>query len=261
MWINDYPVTLDKLPVFVKAGAIIPMYPEMLYDAEKIKDPITWDVYPFGNSTYTLYEDDGVTREHREGAFATTAVNCQGNENGFPGPVTINVGASVGEFEGKLDFRSNHFEIHFPQNPDGVRLDGELLPVYYTFEDYDTAQEGYYFDPADRGGIIHAKTLPLPTDSAFELTVDYLISNEDITTKNEISVFPNPTTGKFVIGLQAKENPEITLYNTEGKLLFTINPGNTETIELDLTGEPDGIYHVYIRAGHEVISRKITKSK
>ena len=50
----------DGLPMFVKAGAIIPMIPEMSYIYEKTPDPITLDVYPdpAGPSTYTMYDCD-----------------------------------------------------------------------------------------------------------------------------------------------------------------------------------------------------------
>lgn len=263
MWLNDYPVTLDKLPVFVKAGAIVPMYPEMLYDEEKVKDPVTWDIYPDGHSQYILYEDDGITREHREGAFTQTLVECDGPQFGLPGPVTINVGASEGEFEGKLDFRSNHFEIHFPQHPDGVRLDGELMPVYSTWDEYEAAQEGYYFDPEDHGGIIHAKTLPLPTDSAFELIVDCLIPTGEIHKENLATIFPNPTKGKFVLDLPGTATSEITVYDPEGKVLFNLMHSNlaSDSLELDLTGEPDGVYLLNIRTGNRVMTKKVTKTK
>jgi len=68
--IDAYPVTLDKLPIFVKAGAIIPMYPEMLYNNQKPKDPLTFDIYPYGNSEFEMYEDDGVTRKYQQGEFS-----------------------------------------------------------------------------------------------------------------------------------------------------------------------------------------------
>ena len=64
----------------MKAGAIIPMYPEMLYDGEKPKDPVTLDVYPFGKSSFILYEDDGLTQEYRAGAFARTLIEVDGAE-------------------------------------------------------------------------------------------------------------------------------------------------------------------------------------
>ncbi len=44
----DIPVDLATLPVFVRAGAIIPMYPESLYDGQVPPDPLTLDVYPDG---------------------------------------------------------------------------------------------------------------------------------------------------------------------------------------------------------------------
>ncbi len=39
--VNGYETPLDRIPLLVKAGAIIPMYPPMLYDREKPKDPVT----------------------------------------------------------------------------------------------------------------------------------------------------------------------------------------------------------------------------
>ncbi|PAL05637.1 hypothetical protein B8W90_11955, partial [Staphylococcus hominis] len=53
----DRPVDLATIPVFVRAGAIVPMYPEMLYDGQKPLDEVTFDLYPQGSSQYTLYED------------------------------------------------------------------------------------------------------------------------------------------------------------------------------------------------------------
>ena len=72
--LNSYDAPLDKLPLFVKAGAIIPMYPEMLYDGQKPADPLTLDLYPYGASSFSLYEDDGNTQAYRAGASARTLI-------------------------------------------------------------------------------------------------------------------------------------------------------------------------------------------
>ena len=56
--IDNYPITLEKLPIFVRGGAIIPMYPEMLYSTQKPKDVVTFDVYPYGKSSFEMYEED-----------------------------------------------------------------------------------------------------------------------------------------------------------------------------------------------------------
>ena len=52
--LNGYAAPLEKLPLFVRAGAIIPMGPDTLYDGEQPMDPITLDLYPSGTSTFTL---------------------------------------------------------------------------------------------------------------------------------------------------------------------------------------------------------------
>ncbi len=170
-FLNDYPADLTVCPVFIKAGAIIPMYPEMLYDNQYPKDPITYDIYPHGNSSFELYEDDGISRLHREGAYAKTLIESEGPLFGNPGIVTISVGASEGEFEGKLDEGSNRFEVHMHQYPDGVLLDQDPLVEYITIEELENAPDGWFYDPDDRLGIVHVKTQALPTDTPFQIEI------------------------------------------------------------------------------------------
>ncbi len=70
---------LETVPVFVRAGAIIPTAPEMNYIGEKPWDPITFNIYPDdkGSASMTLYEDDGVSNAYRQGAFRRTTVNVR----------------------------------------------------------------------------------------------------------------------------------------------------------------------------------------
>ncbi|MHA0111126.1 DUF5110 domain-containing protein, partial [Klebsiella pneumoniae] len=59
-----------RIPLFVKAGAIIPLAPPMLQTDEKAWDPLTFDVYPDGNSEFRMYADDGHSQAFaRDGAF------------------------------------------------------------------------------------------------------------------------------------------------------------------------------------------------
>src|SRR6266436_4043946 len=70
---------LETVPMFVRAGAIIPTAPEMNYIGEKPWDPITFNIYPDdkGSASTTLYEDDGVSNAYRQGAFRRTIVNAR----------------------------------------------------------------------------------------------------------------------------------------------------------------------------------------
>lgn len=70
---------LDSLPLFVKAGSIIPSQPVMSYVGEKAVDAITLDVYPGAPATFELYEDDGKSLAYQQGEFATTTITANGN--------------------------------------------------------------------------------------------------------------------------------------------------------------------------------------
>ena len=75
LWFN-YDAPLDRVPVFIKAGAIIPMGPVMQYTAQKLLSPLTLDIYPSSNSSFTLFEDDGISLKYQDGDFATTTFRC-----------------------------------------------------------------------------------------------------------------------------------------------------------------------------------------
>ncbi|WP_316807749.1 glycoside hydrolase family 31 protein [Pedobacter agri] len=72
---------LETIPLFVKAGSIIPMQPEMIYTGEKPVDVITLDVFPFGDSKYELYEDDNLSADYKTGKFAVTKITSSLKEN------------------------------------------------------------------------------------------------------------------------------------------------------------------------------------
>jgi len=62
---------LEQMPLYVRAGAIIPMGPVMQYVGERPLDLLTLRIWP-GTGSFTLYEDDGESFDYRQGAWATT---------------------------------------------------------------------------------------------------------------------------------------------------------------------------------------------
>ncbi|MCX6629523.1 MAG: DUF5110 domain-containing protein [Candidatus Solibacter sp.] len=63
------PVDLETLPLYVRAGAIMPMGPLKQYTAEKVDGPISVTVYPGANGAFLLYEDDGNSFNYRQGEW------------------------------------------------------------------------------------------------------------------------------------------------------------------------------------------------
>ncbi|MCG8350562.1 MAG: DUF4968 domain-containing protein [Chloroflexales bacterium] len=62
---------LERMPLYVRAGAIIPSGPELRFTGERPLDPLTLDLYP-GEGELTLYEDDGRSFAYQQGQFCTT---------------------------------------------------------------------------------------------------------------------------------------------------------------------------------------------
>jgi alpha-glucosidase len=57
---------LDRMPLYVRAGAILPSGPDLRYADERPLDPLTLDLYP-GDGDFTLYEDDGQSFDYEQG--------------------------------------------------------------------------------------------------------------------------------------------------------------------------------------------------
>jgi alpha-glucosidase/alpha-D-xyloside xylohydrolase len=60
-------VDLATMPLYVRAGAILPLGPVKQYTGEKVDGPLTLQIYPGANGSFTLYEDDGITFDYRQG--------------------------------------------------------------------------------------------------------------------------------------------------------------------------------------------------
>ena len=87
----SYPAPLDRLPLFVKAGAIVPMQPRSRYANEQPVETLTLRVFapPPGqpvsseSSRFTLYEDDGETLNYRKGSNVQTILSCTSAPDGL----------------------------------------------------------------------------------------------------------------------------------------------------------------------------------
>ncbi|MFF7780822.1 TIM-barrel domain-containing protein [Streptomyces tanashiensis] len=170
-WLNGYSAPLDTLPLFVKAGAIVPMWPQMNHTGEKPVSTLTYDIQPRGNSSFSLYEDDGVTRAYKTGASARQQVDVTAPTSGT-GDVTVSVGASTGTYTGKPASRGYEFTLRSASAPGAVRVGTTALPALTSRAAYNAAVTGWYYDAADRSGTLWVKTGS--TGTAFTLTATAL---------------------------------------------------------------------------------------
>ncbi|MCF8369769.1 MAG: DUF4968 domain-containing protein [Bacteroidales bacterium] len=262
-FLNDYAADLSKCPVFIKAGAIIPMYPEMLYDNELPKDPVTFDIYPDLLSGFELYEDDGLTRQHREGAFTKTLIECEGPTYGITGTVSINVGEMVGDFDGKPNDRSYWFEVHIQFYPTGIFLDNNLMEEFDSLEELLAANEGWFYDAEQKQGLAYVKTQSMPTNTAFNVFIDALIGQKEIKSGRPIEIIPNPSTGIITVHSMDGKIQILNVYNSDGKPVSdSVNVQLTEKVgNVNLINLPDGVYFIEVVTDHGKYTEKITLIK
>lgn len=69
------PVDLKTMPLYVKAGAVVPFGPVRQYAAEPVVEPVELHVYPGADGRFDLYDDDGESFRYRQGSF--TRIACE----------------------------------------------------------------------------------------------------------------------------------------------------------------------------------------
>jgi alpha-D-xyloside xylohydrolase len=123
----DASAPLDRMPLYVRAGSIIPMGPDLQYAAEKQANPIELRIYRGADGAFTLYEDENDGYNYEKGAYATIPIAW--NE----ATQTLVIGERKGRFPGMLE--SREFEIVFvsDNHGSGIELAGRAdKTVHYT---------------------------------------------------------------------------------------------------------------------------------
>jgi len=87
------------MPLFVRAGSIIPMGPYLQYSDEKPADPIELRVYPGADTKFLLYEDENDNYNYEQGIYST--IQFEWNEK----LQILTIGKRNGEFPGMLKER------------------------------------------------------------------------------------------------------------------------------------------------------------
>ena len=102
--------TLDQVPMYVRAGSILPLGPEMQYVGEKPWDNLELRVYPGADGSFVLYEDEGDNYNYEKGVYST--ITFQWNDKSK----MLTISQRKGDFPGMLQQRQ--FTIVLP---DGQR--------------------------------------------------------------------------------------------------------------------------------------------
>lgn len=126
---REYPSDRAGL-LFIREGAIIPTQPDVEYLGARPFDRVILKVYPYGDSAYTMLDDDGESYEYENGGVASTLFESHEKDGG----VEVVVNPVQGSFKGMPSEREYSFRIQRDSRPASVSLNGAAVQDW-TYED------------------------------------------------------------------------------------------------------------------------------
>ncbi|MBN1413972.1 MAG: DUF4968 domain-containing protein [Bacteroidales bacterium] len=139
---------IEKLPVFVKGGSIIPMQPVRQYIAAAPPDTLIFEVFPKGHSTFEYYEDDGISINYQKGIYALTKIECtETNER-----IYMRFHAAYGPYAAIHD--NYLIKIHIDNKPASVtahyKMAGVMLSAKKEQGSYGLTENSWTYDVQNR---------------------------------------------------------------------------------------------------------------
>ncbi|MBN8687705.1 MAG: glycoside hydrolase family 31 protein [Chitinophagales bacterium] len=120
-WINYYtgerhkgntvlkiPVTLEQIPLFIKAGAILPMRNYASSIEKGNNDTLHLHIYPGADGVFTLREDDGLSNDYLQGGLRSTRISMKQAAN----KISVNIAPPAGHYKGMNKYRTWILHIH-----------------------------------------------------------------------------------------------------------------------------------------------------
>jgi len=116
----------DRLPLFMRAGSIVPVGPDQQYIGEKPGAPVTLYVYAGANGRFSLYEDNGRSYGYERGEFARIPIAWDDASG------TLTVGARAGSYPGMPSSRTFNVILITPRSPSGYGAGTTATPIAYS---------------------------------------------------------------------------------------------------------------------------------
>ena len=145
--INNFDTPLWKLPVFIKGGAIIPVTAPNNNVKEMDKALRMYELYPLGATSFTEYDDDGVTVDYKNGQFTQTLIEQACDEKGN---VTVTINPTTGDFNGFVKEKVTIFKVNASAAPKSVSAkvgDKKVkLKKAASVEEFNNGENVYFYD-------------------------------------------------------------------------------------------------------------------
>jgi alpha-glucosidase len=151
------PAPIDRIPMFVRGGAIVPMRQVVQYVGQAPIDPLTFAIYPEGQSSRQYYEDDGISYDYRKGEYLLETVGVID----APDSVEVTIANRKGAYDPPA--RSLVLQVHgFKRLPHRVELNGKEVSPLASPDLLGKSAEGAAYDDGSRMVMIKTRDQHFP---------------------------------------------------------------------------------------------------
>jgi len=151
--------------------------------------------------------------------------------------------------------------------PSGTRTDGctGSSPgiMYQNYMDYsnDACMNVFTAGQKARMQSVMASQPRRSTLNGFSATLCAATGIDDLENVDGISIYPNPTKNIINISSAVIKNSEVAIYNMLGEMIYQNNSTTKNTITVDMTNQPNGVYFVKVKSDNKVITSKVLLTK
>jgi alpha-glucosidase len=132
---------LERMPLFVRAGAILPSQQDMQYTDQFPIDPLTFDVYPEGSSSREYYDDDGVSFANQKGVYLRQRISVESS----PERVSVKISQRQGSFHPPK--RSIVVRVHLQASePRAVKVGNMEVSRHASVKAFQESAMGWMYD-------------------------------------------------------------------------------------------------------------------
>jgi alpha-glucosidase (family GH31 glycosyl hydrolase) len=161
---------INEYPIYVKAGAIIPMYDDQVKNLQENSNDLIVKVFPGGNFTTKLYEDEGNNTDYQNKAYTFTTIQ---SEKKADNTLKITIFPREGSFQGMIQKRNIEFQLYGSVMPDSIILNGITLA-------YDAQKGNNTWNYSGHDLTVHIRANETDCNAKTEITVYYPAKQIDI---------------------------------------------------------------------------------
>lgn len=241
--VQNVSADYSSMPVYVKAGGIIPLAPYSDYVGQTASDSLTLKVYAGADGEFALYEDEGENLNYKSGAFALTKIMYKEQEK------KVTIKAQQGAYTGAPQNRAYKIELFNAGAPARITVSGVELNQVTS-----GSAQGWRVE----NNVIYISLDKRAVTSDIDVVFDALSAVDPLKALNRsVRLYPNPATDSFTLELNKNAKAStVSIYNAKGEEVFNKMLLNTKTT-IDTSKLRKGTYLVTVDNGGVKSSEKL----